>query len=108
MNSGLMDVLATVQRPTYSNSAYGKGTKPTSFTEVRRIYGRVQYNGGSETSADPKKEFRESVTITFHYVDSSDILLTDRLVFDSKNWNITSRSTINRNQYIRMEAVAVG
>jgi len=106
MNSGLMDIQIIVQTPAFSDSAYGKATKASSWATSKTIWGRVQYNGGSE-STGPKKEFRETVTITFHYVDGSSINLTDRLSFDDKYWNVNSKAIINRNQYLRVEASAI-
>jgi head-tail adaptor len=107
MNAGLMDTYIAIQTPTYSDSAYGKAAKPSSWATSKSIWGRVQYNGGSESVSAEKKEFRETVTVTFHYLDGSSIDLKDRLSFDSKYWNITSKAIINRNQYLRVEAVAV-
>lgn len=107
MNSGLMDIKIAVQTPTYTDSSYGKASKPSSFATTRTMWGRVTFNGGGESIGADKKEFRETVSIQAHYVDAKEILLTDRLSFNSKYWNITSINQIGRNQYIRLEAVAV-
>lgn len=106
MNSGLMDILITYETPVYSDNAYGKGAKPSSWTTGGTFWGRVVYNGGSEGGSD-KKEFRESISVQGHYIDMNAVGLTSRLSFDSKYWNVTSKATIGRNQYIRLEAVAV-
>jgi head-tail adaptor len=107
MNAGLMDVLITIQSPTYADNAYGKGVKPTSWSDNGTFWGRVTYNGGGESTAADKKEYRETVSIQAHYIDTSSIALTERLSFDDRYWNITSKAQIGRNQYIRLEAVAV-
>lgn len=107
MNAGLMDTIITVESPTFTDSAYGKANKPTGYTTARRIWGRVQYNGGSEATAADKKEFRETATISVHYVDGKTIAVTDRLVFNSKVWNIRSIAQVNRRQYLRLEAESV-
>ena len=107
MNSGLMDVKITVEQPTYSDSSYGKGTKPSSWSTRCTFFGRINYNGGGESTGADKKEFRETVSIQGHYIDLQNVQVTDRLSFDSKYWNITSKSNVGRNQYIRLEAVYV-
>lgn len=107
MNSGLMDTRIQLQSPTYTDSAYGKATKPSSFAVYKTVWGRVVYNGGSESIEADKKAFRESATITMHFVDVRDMALTDRLYFNNKYWNLTSRATVGRNQYIRVEANSV-
>lgn len=107
MNSGLMDVLITIKSPTYTDSDFGKAAKPSGYSTVKSIYARVQYNGGSETTAADKKEYRENATLTVHHLDGKDIAMTDIVEFDTKSWNITSKNIINRNQYIRLEAVTV-
>ncbi len=107
MNSGLMDRKILIERPSYSDSAYGKGTKPSSWATLAYMWGRVTYNGGAESEAAEKKEYRETVTIQCHYIDAANVQLTDRISLDSKYWNITSKANIGRNQYIRLEAVAI-
>lgn len=107
MNSGLMDVLITIQTPTYTDTAFGKAAKPSSYTDSGTFWGRVNYNGGGESVSSEKKEYRETVTIQAHFIDTQNINLTDRLSFDSKTWNITSKAQVGRNQYNRLEAVAV-
>ena len=102
-----MDIKITVERGTFSNSAYGVATKPASWTTASTFWGKVSFNGGGESIGADKKEFRQTVTIQGHYIDCATILLTDRLSFNSTYWNITSRSQVGRNQYIRLEAVAV-
>jgi head-tail adaptor len=103
MNSGLMDVLVAVQVATFSNSSYGVATKAASWATDKQIWGRVQYNGGGETKAAEKVEFRETATVTLHYTDSNSITVENRLYFDSRPWNIRSKSYVGRNQYIRLE-----
>jgi len=103
MNAGLMDILISVQVATFTNSAYGVASKAASWSTSKSIWGRVVYNGGSETKAADKIEFIETATITVHFIDGSDIALINRLYFDSRSWNIKSKSTVNRNQYIRLE-----
>jgi head-tail adaptor len=107
MNSGMMDIKITVQRGTFTDSSYGKATKPASWSTASTFWGRVTYNGGSESIGADKKEFRQTITVQGHYIDCSTILLTDRLYFNDTAWNITSRAQVGRNQYIRLEAVAV-
>jgi len=107
MNGGLMDVLITVERPTYTDSEFSKATKPSGYSTLLTFWGRVNYNGGSEVTSANKKEFRQTVTITGHYVDTNTIAVTDRLSFDDTYWDIGSRAIVGRNQYIRMEAETV-
>jgi head-tail adaptor len=104
MNAGLMDTIITVESPTFTDSAYGKANKPTGYTTARRIWGRVQYNGGSEGVAADKAEFSQTVTVTVHYQEGKTIAVTDRLVFNAAVWNIKSIAQVNRRQYLRLEA----
>lgn len=103
MNSGLMDILVSVQVATFTASSYGSASKPASWSTSKSIWARVQYNGGSETKAADKIQFSEGATVTLHFADGSDIALINRLYFDSRAWNIRSKSVVNRNQYIRLE-----
>lgn len=107
MNSGIMDIKVTVQTPSFTDSSYGKATKPSSWATSITLWARVTFNGGGESTGADKKEYRETVTLQAHYVDAKNIALTDRLSFNSKVWNITSKNQVGRNQYIRLEAVAV-
>jgi head-tail adaptor len=103
MNSGLMDSLIQVQTPTYTNSAYGVAVKPSGYSTVKNIWARIQYNGGSEAMAADKREYRETASVSVHYIDGNTIGVTDVLYFDSKRWNIKGIQHIGRRQYIKME-----
>lgn len=104
MNSGLMDRQIVIERGTFGTDDYGGKAAPTWAT-LTTVWARIQFNGGNESVAGQKKEFRQNATFTIHYY--AGVTTKDRISYGGKYWNITSVQEINRNQYTRMEAVAI-
>lgn len=102
MNSGLMDKLVTIEKPTVVTNAYGNNGS-TTYATLTKVWMRMIFNGGSESINSDQKQAKQSVTFSAHYRE--DLHAAMRLVYNGKYYNIRQISGFGQRneQYLKIE-----
>lgn len=103
MNRGAFDRLVTVQRATTATDDYGGQTQ--TWADLEQGYARVRFGLASEQRQAAQETGQQAAT--FELVPTAALrgaLLTDRIVFDASNWDLTEVAPLDRNT-IRFTAV---
>lgn len=89
MQSGLLNKIIHVYRPTISQNEYGEQVQ--LYNHHLQTRARVDRLGGSRTTSNDEIIF--SYTKTFKVWNYVDVKETDYIMYDGKKWRITSIDT---------------
>jgi len=101
MNPGLLDRKITVETRTVTRDAAGGVVESWATHCTERA--RVQFNDGGESVAADRQENNSTTVFTVYYNSLTSIITTDmRILFESKYYNVTSCTEIQRHELIKI------
>lgn len=104
MRAGKLDRRITIRRATYTVNGYGE--EVPEWCNIDSVWARQLPSRGSERFA--AQEIAATKMVTFNIRYRSDLTERDRIVFDGKEYNITSIREIGRRVGLEFDAVADG
>lgn len=99
---GALDRRITLQSRTVSVNDYGEGVE--AFTTLATVWAKVDYplTGSQEEQVEKIHLFQQRVEFTIR--KRSDVLQVDRIVYDSKTYDIERIAEIGREGYLKITA----
>lgn len=105
VTAGQRDRLITVQRGTEVDDGYTVTTDWSAPTTVEQAWARVRYGPAGEKRQAAQETAAQ--TATFEVTPTAalrGVKLTDRIVFDGSNWDLTEKADLDRHT-LRFTAV---